>query len=297
MQTLFALLYPKCLNHSSKNCELYCEDCTIPICVQCASSKEHRGHRFQDLLECVERKREASQTDLQELESNLIKHKEFASRIRNQKATLDKTLEEFKTAIDEHGEKVHRQVSDVVEKFKYEIVRKHTENFAAMTKTEEKIELTISDIEKCIRSVKELQTSRDLGLIFEYKSRNEEFRNAPLTKHNASLPRFVANEIKKDNIYELFGSLTMASDEIRSVEQGVKSKSRKCYNRSTIQGRDLCELERDQTRLHEPQVNAKCMVYIKRIFIYSYLPYVYPYHPLEFFHIPEISVYQIYDEL
>ena len=212
-QTLFALLYPKCFNHSSKNCELYCEDCTIPICVQCASSKEHRGHRFKDLLECAKRKREASQTDLQELESsNLIKHKEFASRIRNQKATLDKTLEEFKTAIDEHGEKVHRQVSDIVEKFKYEIVKKHTEKYAAMTETEERIELTISDIEKCILNVKELQTSRDLGLVFEYKSRNEEFRNAPHTKHNATLPTFVANEIKKDQLYELFGSLTLASD-------------------------------------------------------------------------------------
>ena len=41
------------------------------ICVQCAASYEHRRHVFIDLLECVERKREASQTDLQELESSI----------------------------------------------------------------------------------------------------------------------------------------------------------------------------------------------------------------------------------
>ena len=58
--------------------------------MQCASSNEHRRHGFIDLLECVEHKREASQTDLQELESSiLIEHNKFASCIRNQKVNLD----------------------------------------------------------------------------------------------------------------------------------------------------------------------------------------------------------------
>ena len=267
-QTLSVLLYPPCLKHFSKKCELYCEQCTIPICVQCASTQEHRGHGFKDLLECVERRREASQTDLQEFESSiLIEHKEFASCIRNQKANLGKTLQGLKTAIHEHGEKLHRQVSDVVEKFKSDIVKKHEERFEALTKTEEKNALRISEIEKCILSIKELQASRDLGRVFEFKSRNEEFRNAQLPKHNITLPTFVAYKIKADKLYELFGSLTMTSDEIGTVEQGVKSKSGKCHNWSTTQMRDLCELERDQTLMQERQVNVKCMVYIKRIFI------------------------------
>ena len=160
------------------------------------------------------------------------------------------------TVLRKHGKKFQRKVSVVVEKFKYEIVKKHAETFAAMTETEKRIEIMISDIEKSILSVKELQTSRDLGLVFEYKSRNEEFRNALLTKHNASLPTFVANKIKEDKLYELFGSLTMASDEIKTVEQGVKTKSRKCHSRSTTQIKDLCELETDQTRKQKCQVNV-----------------------------------------
>lgn len=71
-----------------------------------------------------------------------------------------------------------------------------------------------------------MQTCRDLGLVLEYKSRNEEFRDDPPPKTNVTLPTFIANEIKNDKIYELFGSFTMDSDEINIIEQGVKSKSR-----------------------------------------------------------------------
>ncbi|XP_078341805.1 uncharacterized protein LOC144627810 [Crassostrea virginica] len=226
-QTLSALLYPKCLKHSSKNCELYCKQCTIPICVQCASTQEHRGHGFKDLLECVERKKEASQKDLQELKSSiLIEHKEFASRIRNQKANLDKNLEEVKRAIDEHGEKLHKQVSDVVGKLKSDIVNKPQEMIAALTKTEEQNAFTISDIEKCTLGVQELQTSRDLGCVLEYKSRNWEFRKTP-PYLNVTLPTFVAYDITNDTLNELFGSLTMASYDRKTLEEDVKSMSLK----------------------------------------------------------------------
>nr|XP_022301028.1 E3 ubiquitin-protein ligase TRIM9-like [Crassostrea virginica] len=229
-QTLSVPLYPKCLNHSSKNCELYCEQCTIPICVQCASSKEHRGHGFKDLIEFVDRKKEASQKDLQGLESSiLIEHKEFASCIRNQKANLDKTLEESKTAIDKHGEKLIKQVSDVVEKLKSDIVKKHEERIAALTKAEEKIAFTISDIENCILSVQELQASRDLGRVFEYKSRNEELRKTPQNL-NVTLPTFVAYDIMNDKLNELFGSLTMASDDRKTLEHDVKLMALKAKN-------------------------------------------------------------------
>ncbi|XP_062615944.1 uncharacterized protein LOC134277628 [Saccostrea cucullata] len=39
---------PKCSNHS-KNCELYCEPCEIPVCSKCISSGNHKGHHLSDI--------------------------------------------------------------------------------------------------------------------------------------------------------------------------------------------------------------------------------------------------------
>ena len=253
-QTLSALRYPKCLQHSSKKCEIYCEQCTIPMCVQCVSSKKHRGHRFVDLLKYVEGKKEVIQNDLQELESLILNQfQEFASDIRRQKVYLNKNLNKLKTAIDEHGEEMHRRISAVVEKFKSEVVRKHEEKFAAMTETERRIAFTVSDIEKCIVSVQELQASRDLGHVLEYTSRIEEFRFEP-AKHNVTLPTFVAYEIENDKLYKRFGSLSMESDRNKSIEQDVKPKSRKVKSCTTDNKRTNKDNRKSKQRIQNNEV-------------------------------------------
>ena len=112
----------------------------------------------------MEGKTEVSQNELKELESLiLIQFQQYAIDIRRQKEYLNQNLDKLKTAIDKHGEEMHRQISAVVEKFKSEIVKKHEEKFAAMTETERRIAFTINDIVKCIDNAQELQLSRNLG--------------------------------------------------------------------------------------------------------------------------------------
>ena len=142
-----------------------------------------------------------------------------------------------------------------------------------MTKTEERIASLISDIEKCIHSVKELQASRDLGLVFKYKSRNEELRKTP---PNVTLPTFVAYEISNDQVNELFGSLKMESDDRKILEQDVKSMSLKAKDVE----RD--ELERRKSQNEENKVYIKCTIYIKRAFHNFFITYS-PISPFGYF--------------
>lgn len=59
--------YTKCPEHSTKPCKLHCEQCNIPVCVQCVSSKEHKTHDVVDIVKFMYSKKLALQTDLEEL--------------------------------------------------------------------------------------------------------------------------------------------------------------------------------------------------------------------------------------
>lgn len=61
------LVYSKCPEHTSKLCELHCEQCDIPICVQYVFSKKHKAHDVVDILHFSERKNKALQAGLEEL--------------------------------------------------------------------------------------------------------------------------------------------------------------------------------------------------------------------------------------
>lgn len=62
----------KCPKHSTKICELHCKECNTSICATCASSEEHRGHAFVEILEYFESQKKVIQKDLDELETSIL---------------------------------------------------------------------------------------------------------------------------------------------------------------------------------------------------------------------------------
>lgn len=79
--------YPKCSKHTRKLCELHCDECNIPICSSCFSSKKHHTHNLVDILTLLESKNKILRKDLEELEKVFYpKYQEIASEISDQKS-------------------------------------------------------------------------------------------------------------------------------------------------------------------------------------------------------------------
>lgn len=92
----FTPAYPKCPQHSLKQCELHCEQCRNPICAFCISSEKQKGHKLVDILEIFKSKKESLKRDLKELEKSIFpKYRELASNIPVQKASLSKHSQEL----------------------------------------------------------------------------------------------------------------------------------------------------------------------------------------------------------
>ncbi|XP_062578462.1 E3 ubiquitin-protein ligase TRIM45-like [Saccostrea cucullata] len=85
--------YPKCPNHTQKHCELYCEECNIPVCSTCLSSGKHKGHDLSDALQKLSSKTNGLKKDLKELEKRIYPtYEEITLDLNSEKVNLEESL-------------------------------------------------------------------------------------------------------------------------------------------------------------------------------------------------------------
>lgn len=113
---------PKCPKHSTKICELHCEECDIPNCATCVSCGEHEQHKKVDIIKTFENMKNLLQRDLQELEESISpEYQEIASDIPGQKVKLIKNSEIVIGDIDIYGDALHREIYIIINTMKSDL--------------------------------------------------------------------------------------------------------------------------------------------------------------------------------
>lgn len=201
--------YPTCSKHTTKQCERYCKECDIPICIHCVY-KNHQHHPFENLLEKCEIQREIIQRDLEELEKTIYpKYQEAASMISIQKADIYTHSLKLSTSISKQAYDWHKEIDIIINKLKIDIEKSESNQLIPLKKQEENITRRISEITQNIADLKKLVDSDDVSLLLSYKSRNAEFKRVP-SKLKLSLPTFSSEKINIESLQKQFGFLSIS---------------------------------------------------------------------------------------
>ncbi|XP_065937716.1 E3 ubiquitin-protein ligase TRIM71-like [Magallana gigas] len=201
-----------CQKHFQNICYLFCEQCDIPICTLCVHAGEHLGHIQVNIKwKTIETLKEPLQRDLKELKESIYpKYKKIASGIPIQKAGLKENSQKFTSAIEQHGEKLHREIDDIISELKSDFLEMDSKCEDVLSKQEDEITRTISKIKQAIADLEIVINSDDVAIVSTYRSRNAEFRKLP-PKLMVSLASFTPLEANKKQILKQLGYLSVLS--------------------------------------------------------------------------------------
>ncbi|XP_056004049.1 pyrin-like [Ostrea edulis] len=214
--------YPKCPKHANELCKHHCGDCDIPVCITCVSSGKHKGHTLSEFLEKLNSKTQSLQKDLEELETRIYpRYEKMASDVQTEKAEIETNYGKLTTTAEQEGEILHREITAIVNQRKSAIQEMKNKHLSTLNKNTEEITQKMAELKQIISDLKSILKSNDVSLTSTYKSRNSEFRTLP-PKVRATLPSFTSQKINKDQLNEMFGSLSPLSI---NTEHGDTMKS------------------------------------------------------------------------
>eukprot|EP00105_Crassostrea_gigas_P046466 XP_019930614.1 PREDICTED: transcription intermediary factor 1-beta-like [Crassostrea gigas] len=200
----------KCKIHPTKDIDLLCEKCQIPICSKCTATKEHRGHVFTDLEIVFAEKCSLCHVEIAKIRNYFEPTSQDLKTVIAEDVTkIKKTMEDIRTSMKAEAESVKKLV-DTVTSEKMEQVNKIEQSLLeTLSGQNKKIDDYINYLNDLIKTFYCYLSSSDIdNLTFALKSENLMIQPIPETFKPVP-PVFTAGQYIKEDIAKLLGRITV----------------------------------------------------------------------------------------
>lgn len=168
-----------CTTHEHEKCELYCEQCEIPVCLKCLSGKSHKGHDYTETSALFDLKRTCVIKDRDSIKNHI-------QQLKEQKEVLDtnlkETKEKYKNLVTEVGVRkegilkaVERAANNKVQK----IEDLKTLDINQIQAQKEKLEQQIAKANAVLESQEGLLKGHSPSELFSFESKASDLKDIP----------------------------------------------------------------------------------------------------------------------
>lgn len=168
----------KCRDHPKQQCDLYCQDCSVPICSRCLTGN-HKRHGAVDLEEICETTRSTVKEDLEELRKF---RKEYEKVVGESKEELAKYIEESdkeRDSLKELGKQWHQMIDKVIDKVGKDMDEIIQSDTKCLQDNTEEIQSALQDVKDSIKANEDLLQDDRFTRLLSYASKNDAFRIIP----------------------------------------------------------------------------------------------------------------------
>lgn len=168
----------KCQDHPKQQCDLYCQDCGVPICSRCLTGN-HKRHGAVDLEEICETTRSTIKEDLEELRKF---RKEYEKVVGESKEELAKYIEESdkeRDSLKELGKQWHQMIDKVIDKVGKDMDEIIQSDTKCLQDNTEEIQSALQDVKDSIKANEDILQDDRFTRLLSYASKNDAFRIIP----------------------------------------------------------------------------------------------------------------------
>ncbi|XP_062603650.1 tripartite motif-containing protein 2-like [Saccostrea cucullata] len=227
----------KCKIHPTKEIDIFCKECNIPLCSKCSTLQEHHGHIFTDLETIYTEKFTLCQTELSKIHNHFIPTSQDLQREVQENATeVKQIMDSIRTSMKAEAESLKNMVDTFLSENMEElnqIEKSLLEKLKSQEKTFDDYIAYLNDLAKEFQSY---LSSTELTNFTTKLPENLEIKSIPETTKPVT-PEFSPAQYSKNDVAKLSGKIIKSdrkaelrrvkSMEIPPIATSMKSTSEK----------------------------------------------------------------------
>ena len=196
-----------CATHDHMVCELYCEQCEIPVCPNCLIDKLHKGHDYRKIatvldakIACIQKEKDGIENHIQCLHEKMevvdTKMKETEKKYTSLLKEIENREKELFEALKTVAAQRRQKIDDMKASDKSQIQAEGNE-----------LDLQISVAKKELESCEKLLQSQNQDQMLSFESRNSDFKAVPNINPDLKTRCFTRGSLSADDVGVGFGDI------------------------------------------------------------------------------------------
>ncbi|XP_062590547.1 E3 ubiquitin-protein ligase TRIM45-like [Saccostrea cucullata] len=198
----------KCKIHPTKDIDILCKECNIPLCSKCVTMQEHQGHRFTDLETIYTDKFKVCQKELSKIHNYFIPTSQDLQReVREDATEFKQIMDSIQTSMKAEAQSLKNMVDTVLSENMEELHQIEKSLLEKLQIQEKTFDDYIAYLSSLVKEFQSYLSSTELTNFTTQLPENLQIKSIPETTKPVK-PEFSSAQYSKKEVAKLLGKIT-----------------------------------------------------------------------------------------